>query len=153
MPVEWWRSAASAFGAAQALRELYAEGRCFCVERGCAGPNARKEDAMRYAILAILGLCLVGLVGVASAQVAERLTMDRAIAQFGTPTYDQNCPDGSITLAWKETDRREIARLQPMLARSRGKSAMAWPDTGGRQGTRVMKFNATGNPVWTRHLR
>jgi len=100
----------------------------------------------------MIGLCVAGALAAASAQPPGTMTMSQAVAQFGTPTYDRNCEDGTITLAWKQSEDRESAQVQPGVVRVRGRSAVGSQGVVGQKSTRVMKFDAEGRLVWARQV-
>jgi hypothetical protein len=93
------------------------------------------------AVVTVLAFSLLALPVWANAQGTQPITMDRAVAQLGTPSYDHNCQDGTLTLAWKgQGDRIE----PPVGPRSR-------PDLSARK-TVVMKFDQRGALVWARQV-
>lgn len=108
---------------------------------------------MRYALYALMiGLWVAAAPGPANGQPAGAMTMSEAVAQLGTPSYDRNCADGTITLAWKRADGQERPQTQVDSAPARATRGIGSPGMVGRTGTRVMKFDAVGKLVWTRHV-
>ncbi len=108
---------------------------------------------MRCAAAAVvIGLSLLAFAVSAAAQPPESVTMDRAVDQFGTPSYDHNCPDGTITLAWK--GKGEGPQWQPgWRARTAQYQRVGSRGVSGGKGTVVMKFDRDGKLVWSRQLR
>jgi hypothetical protein len=106
---------------------------------------------MRYAVVAVMiGLWVAVAPAPANGQSAGATTMSQAVAQLGTPSYDRNCADGSITLAWKDGDGQDRPRAQLQPARAYTRRGIGSSHTGRRTDTRVMKFDAAGGLVWTR---
>jgi hypothetical protein len=106
---------------------------------------------MRSAVVAvIIGLWVAAAPAPANGQSSGATTMSEAVAQLGTPSYDRNCADGSITLAWKGRDGHDRPRTQLQPARAYTRRGIGSSHAVRRTDTRVMKFDAAGGLVWTR---
>jgi hypothetical protein len=101
--------------------------------------------------LATVCLCLAALAVQVHAESAPAITMDRAVAQFGTPTYDHNCHDGTLTLGWK--GRGAEAARRPALFGTRWAQHRGAVGAGAGSSTLVMKFDPRGTLVWARQVR
>jgi len=109
---------------------------------------------MRLAMIIVgTGLVLAGALAGAEAQ-PPGVTMDQAVARFGTPVFDRNCEDGSITLAWKEVGQERLERLPANAPRLSPYHALAAAQARcGRKAGVVMKFDAEGRLLWSREIR
>ncbi len=103
------------------------------------------------AAVMVIGLCLLGPAVIADAQSPQAATMDGAVAEFGTPAYDHNCPDGTLTLAWKLRADQAQWQTASQIPAARFAS-LATRGASVRKATVVMKFNREGRLVWSRRL-
>ncbi len=77
--------------------------------------------------------------------------MHGAVAELGTPAYDHNCQDGTLTLAWKLRGDHPQWQAASQIPAARFAS-VAPRGTSARKATVVMKFNREGRLVWSRRL-
>ncbi len=107
---------------------------------------------MRSAAAAVvIGLCLLGFALSANAQPAESVTMHGAVAELGTPAYDHNCQDDTLTLAWKLRSDQAQWQAASQIPAARFAS-LATRGASVRKATVVMKFNREGKLLWSRRL-
>ncbi len=98
----------------------------------------------------VIGLCLLGFALSASGQSPQPVRMDQAVADFGTPAYDHNCQDGSITLGWKLRGDQPQWQTASQIPAARFAAAPRGMTV--QKATVVMKFNREGKLLWSRRL-
>ncbi|MCX5733319.1 MAG: hypothetical protein NTW68_03190 [candidate division NC10 bacterium] len=108
----------------------------------------------------ILSVLIPLMVGCAAQQQAAqtaipsdavgKLTSQEAVGQFGKPTYERACEDGSTTLGWK----RQASPPQTISPTPQGRFLVLYgPAEGDPKEVLVCKFDQSGRLLWWRETK